>query len=47
MIPLRVNIVRLRTAFVTILLILANSLAFLYELSLPPKAGTSSSLLLA
>ncbi len=39
MIPLRVDILRLRAAVVTILLILANSLAFLYELTLSPKAG--------
>jgi membrane associated rhomboid family serine protease len=39
MIPLRVDIVRLRTAIVTILLILANVLAFIYELTLSPKAG--------
>ena len=39
MIPLRVDIIRLRTAVVTILLILANSVAFLYELTLSPKAG--------
>jgi membrane associated rhomboid family serine protease len=39
MIPLRVDIVRMRAAIMTALLILANSLAFLYELTLSSKAG--------
>jgi membrane associated rhomboid family serine protease len=40
MIPLRVDIVRMRAAVVTVLLIMANCVAFFYELSLSPKAGT-------
>jgi len=39
MIPLRVDILRTRTAVVNIMLILANVLVFFYELSLPPRAG--------
>ncbi|MGH9680148.1 MAG: rhomboid family intramembrane serine protease [Candidatus Acidiferrales bacterium] len=39
MIPLRVNILRTRAAIVNVLLIIANTLAFFYELSLSPKAG--------
>jgi membrane associated rhomboid family serine protease len=39
MIPLRVDIVRMRAAVMTVLLILANSLAFIYELTLSSKAG--------
>jgi membrane associated rhomboid family serine protease len=39
MIPLRVDILRTRAAIFNGLLILANVLAFLYELSLSPKAG--------
>ena len=39
MIPLRVDILRTRAAIFNGLLIVANVLAFLYELSLPPKAG--------
>src|SRR5258708_9965784 len=39
MIPLRVDILRTRAAIVNILLIVANVLAFVYELSLSPKAG--------
>jgi membrane associated rhomboid family serine protease len=39
MIPLRVDILRTRTAIINGLLILANVLAFLFELSLSPKKG--------
>jgi membrane associated rhomboid family serine protease len=39
MIPLRVDILRTRAAICNGMLIIANVLAFLYELSLPPKAG--------
>jgi rhomboid family protein len=39
MIPLRVAISRSRVALVNGVLILANVLAFLHELTLPPKAG--------
>jgi membrane associated rhomboid family serine protease len=39
MIPLRVDIFRTRAALVNALLILANVLAFLHELSLPARAG--------
>ncbi len=39
MIPLRVDIVRMRAAVITVLLIVANTLAFFYELTLSPKAG--------
>jgi len=39
MIPLRVDILRTRVAICNGMLIIANVLAFLYELSLPPKAG--------
>jgi membrane associated rhomboid family serine protease len=39
MIPLRVDILRTRAAICNGILIIANVLAFLYELSLPPKAG--------
>jgi membrane associated rhomboid family serine protease len=39
MIPLRVDILRTRAAICNGMLILANVLVFLYELSLPPKAG--------
>jgi membrane associated rhomboid family serine protease len=39
MIPLRVDILRTRAAIVNGMLILANVLAFLYEVSLPPRAG--------
>ncbi len=39
MIPLRVDIMRTRVALMNALLIVANTLAFLYELSLPAKAG--------
>jgi membrane associated rhomboid family serine protease len=39
MIPLRVDILRTRVAICNGILIIANVLAFLYELSLPPKAG--------
>src|SRR5580704_6986601 len=39
MIPLRVDILRTRVAICNGVLIIANVLAFLYELSLPPKAG--------
>lgn len=39
MIPLRVDIQRLRVALMNILLILVNSLVFLHELTLPPRAG--------
>ena len=39
MIPLRVDILRTRAAIFNGLLITANVLAFLYELSLSPKAG--------
>src|SRR5580693_8411992 len=39
MIPLRVDILRTRVAIFNILLILVNVLAFLYEISLSPKAG--------
>ena len=39
MIPLRVDILRTRAAICNGLLIIVNVLAFLYELSLPPKAG--------
>jgi membrane associated rhomboid family serine protease len=41
MIPLRVDILRTRTAICNIVLIALNLLAFLYELSLSPKAGTA------
>jgi membrane associated rhomboid family serine protease len=41
MIPLRVDILRTRVAVINALLILLNVLAFLYELSLPPRAGES------
>jgi len=40
MIPLRVDILRTRAAIINILLIIANVLAFVYELSLSPKAGS-------
>ncbi len=39
MIPLRVDIVRLRAAICTSLLILVNVLAFLFEISLSPRQG--------
>jgi membrane associated rhomboid family serine protease len=39
MIPLRVDILRTRAALINGLLIVVNILAFLYELSLPPKSG--------
>ena len=39
MIPLRVDILRTRAAICNGILIIANVLAFLYELSLPPRAG--------
>jgi membrane associated rhomboid family serine protease len=39
MIPLRVDILRTRAAIINSLLIVANVLAFLYELTLPAKAG--------
>jgi len=39
MIPLRVDILRTRAAICNGLIIIVNVLAFLYELSLPPKAG--------
>lgn len=39
MIPLRVDIFRTRAAIVNGLLILINTLAFLHELTLPPRAG--------
>jgi rhomboid family protein len=39
MIPLRVDIFRTRAAIVNALLILINTLAFLHELTLSPKAG--------
>jgi membrane associated rhomboid family serine protease len=41
MIPLRVDILRTRTAIINIFLIIANAAAFLYELSLSPKAGNT------
>jgi membrane associated rhomboid family serine protease len=41
MIPLRVDILRTRVAISNALLILLNILAFLYELSLSPRAGQS------
>jgi len=39
MIPLRVAILRSRAAIVNVLLILVNVLAFLHELTLPPRLG--------
>jgi membrane associated rhomboid family serine protease len=39
MIPLRVDILRTRVAICNIFLILANVTVFLFELTLPPKAG--------
>jgi membrane associated rhomboid family serine protease len=39
MIPLRVDILRTRAAIINGLLIMVNVLAFLYEISLSPKAG--------
>jgi hypothetical protein len=41
MIPLRTDILRTRVAISNALLILLNILAFLYELSLSPRAGQS------
>lgn len=41
MIPLRVDILRTRAAICNGFLIIVNFIAFLYELSLPPKAGNA------
>lgn len=41
MIPLRAEIMRRSTAFVNMLLILANTLIFIYEFSLPARAGNA------